>query len=139
MLLGFLLGAAGVAIQGAPPEHWSRALEGWFPLGPLGGSLHWLTFLVAGIGLTLAGMGITRRFPAAWIAAAAWGLWVAVWTVLAVAGVVGSGGARTAAAALLPAEVCLIVICLRIGLSFLRTPPRSRASPPAGEAGRSGV
>ena len=127
ILLGFILGAAGVALQGAPPGGWRRALEGWFPIGPWRGEGHWLSFLVAGIALTLAGLGVTRRMPAAWLAAAAATAWATAWTVLALTGVVGAAGAPAVAAGLLPAEALLVLLLLRIGISFLRTPRRDAA------------
>ena len=138
ILVGFVLGAAGVALQGASPGGWRLSFQGWFPIGPWRGDLHWLSFLVAGILLTLAGLGMTRRLPAAWIAAAAATAWATAWTVLALAGVVGAAGAPAVAAALLPAEALLLLLLLRIGISFLRTPRRDSARP-GREAERSEV
>jgi hypothetical protein len=96
-LLGFVLGAMGVAGEGARPDHWSARGEGWFPFWPWPAGYHWLSFLVAGIAFTLVGIGITRRRPAAWLGLVLLSAYQAALAALALAGVRGPPGSRGAA------------------------------------------
>ena len=66
-LVGIAVGITGVVVEGSGPAGWSRALAGWFPLGPWPAAWHWLAMIVAGIVLSMIGLGLTRRSrPAAW-------------------------------------------------------------------------
>ncbi len=124
ILLGWTLGAAGVLMEGAGPEHWSRDLRGWFPLEPWPESHHWLAFLVVGILLTMGGLGITRRRPWAWLGLVCLVLYEIAWSVLAVAGRVGPEEIAGVATALLAGGVVVLVLLVRIGLALKRTPER---------------
>jgi hypothetical protein len=79
-LVGIALGITGVVVEGAGPTDWSRALAGWFPLGPWPAAWHWLAMLVAGIVLSLIGLGLTRRSRPAWWWFFALVTWELVWT-----------------------------------------------------------
>ncbi|MBI4600640.1 MAG: hypothetical protein HY721_01640 [Planctomycetes bacterium] len=130
VVLGFALGALGVLAEGAGPEHWSRACAGWFPLVPWPSSHHWLAFLVAGISLTLCGLGVTRRRLDALLGLLLVLSWVTAGSVLAACGLAGSGGARSAALGVLAVEVPLLLLALRVALAFRRTPRRPNSTPP---------
>ena len=65
-LTGFAIGACGVIVDEAGPNHYSRQLSSWYPLGLWPPAYHWMAFLVCGILITLGGMGITRRRRSAW-------------------------------------------------------------------------
>jgi hypothetical protein len=123
-LLGFALGAAGVASEGARPGHWSERCQGWFPLWPWPASYHWLSLLVAGIAFTLIGLGITRRRRVAWLALLCLCGYQAVLAALALAGLRGGPGVRGVAVLVLLAEILLLALAARLGFAFRRTPPR---------------
>ena len=124
VLVGLAMGSLGVAAEGAGPGHWSRSLRGWFPLAPWPESHHWLAFLVAGIVLTVTGLGITRRRPLAWIALALLALYQLVWILLAAAGLAGPGDVTGLAMTLGGGGVLLLALLARIGLALRRTPTR---------------
>lgn len=121
VLVGFAAGAAGVLLEVSGPRSWSRRLEGWFPLEPWPAGYQWLAFLVVGIVLSVAGIGITRRRASAWGSAAALLLYEAAWTILALLGLRGGDGARGAAGMLLVIEGTLFLLLVRIGISLRRT------------------
>ena len=124
ILLGFVLGVAGVLLQGAPPDHGARRLGGWYPIPGWPEEWHWLSFLVAGIFYTLAGMGITRRRWSGWAAFTGLAAVGAAGAILALAGAREAEGAAGAAAMLLAAHAVLLALGARLWLSFRRTPPR---------------
>jgi len=125
VLVGFALGALGVLAEGSSPGHWSEGFRGWFPLGPWPASHHWLAFIVAGIGLTLMGLGITRRRRDALL-----GLLILLIWSLAGAGLIALGAlepfreARSRALLVLAIEAPLALLVLRIAIAYRRTPPR---------------
>ena len=127
ILLGFALGAAGVLLQGVPPDHASRGLGGRYPIPLWPGEWHWLAFLVAGILYTLSGMGITRRRWAGLAAFAGTAAIGAAGAILAMAGASGADGVTGTAAMLLAAHAVLLAGAARLWLSFRRTPPRDPA------------
>ena len=121
ILLGFGLGAAGVFLQGVPPDHASRRLGGWNPIPLWPEDWYWLAFLVAGILYTLAGMGITRR---RWAGLAAFAGTAAVGAAGAMLALAGARGGEGIAGALLASHAILVALAARLWLSFRRTPPR---------------
>jgi hypothetical protein len=127
LLLGFLLGVTGVAIEGAGPEHWSSPYRGWFPFAPWPESYHWLGVLIAGIALTVGGLGITRRWRSAWIFLVALTAYEAALALLAALGPVSREtlGARPMIFFVL--ATTLVLLLLRVGLAFRRTPRRDAA------------
>jgi hypothetical protein len=126
LLAGFLAGAAGVLAEGAGPGHWSRVWAPWFPLVPWPESHHWLAFLVVGIGLTVGGLGITRRRRAAWAFTLILILYELALAARAAVSPEAAGGPppRGAALFVLVASALLGALTARIGLALHRTPPR---------------
>jgi hypothetical protein len=126
IILGLALGIAGVLVEGAGPEHWSRAWRGWFPLGPWPSSHHWLAFLVEGIALTLAGLGLTRQQrSAAWllsILALGEAGWLASRLILA--GRMGAAPPLGSLLLLLAIEAGVVLLSVRLALALRRTPGR---------------
>jgi len=124
MLVGLVMGALGVSANPAPVDHWSRALRGWFPLGPWPVSEHWLAFLVSGMLLTVCGMGLTRRKSMSWFVLVVLLAWEAVWTARKLVTDEPRVGSPLLAAMILFAEVALLLLTLRAGLALCRTPKR---------------
>ena len=121
---GLAVGALGVALQGCGPGHWSAELRGWFPLGPFPSSHHWLAFLVAGIVLSVAGMGLTRHRPGAWALLLALLSWETVWTALKLFSGAPGEPHPLLAGGLLTLEVAGFLLAARLGQALRRTPAR---------------
>ena len=124
LLVGLVLGLAGVLSQDNHPDDWNEALLGWFPLGPWPRGLHWLALLVTGIVLSLVGMGFTRHFRSAYWCGLAWTLHELFWTGRKLLFDRPPPSAPATSAALLIAECLLLVLILRLGRALRRTPHR---------------
>ena len=120
-LVGLFVGIFGVVLEGTGPTEWSRALAGWFPLGPWPASWHWLALIVSGIVLTLVGMGCTRLFHAALIALAVMIAWESAWAIRHVV----TSGLSTTAVAVLAWELALTLLSARLRLALRRIPTRN--------------
>ncbi len=124
LLLGMATGVAGVMIQGNARGAASGALEGWFPLGPWPRDFHWLAVLVAGILLTLVGMGLTRRFRSAYWAGLVLVVFEIVFTGRKLVAEAPPPQAPALAGTLLAVEVVFLAVLVRVGIALRRTPPR---------------
>ena len=119
-LVGIAVGIFGVVLEGSGPGDTSRGLAGWFPLGLWPEAWHWFGWIVYGIGLTLIGMGFTRRSRRAWWCLFALVAWEFVWacreffTETPASLVVG----------VLLWELALAFLAARLALALRRTPPR---------------
>ena len=122
ILAGFLLGALGIAIEGAPPGHWSRTFDGWFPIAPWPSSHRFLAYLVLGVALTGCGLGITRRKPAAWLALLAIALYELAMTVPMLPPLRGEHGGSRWVVVVLGGEILLLLLAARMGIALRRTP-----------------
>src|SRR5690606_24256873 len=120
---GFALGILSLIIGNPGPDHWSRPLEGWFPLAPLGGQ-RWIAFLSAGVLFTLAGLGLTRHRWSAWWLLVLLLVWELGWTARKL--ITGEPGEPNfaLAAALLATELLGLALAARLALALRRTPPR---------------
>jgi hypothetical protein len=136
VLAGIALGAIGVWVEGSSPGHWSETLRGWFPLGPWPGSHHWLAFVVEGIVLTIAGLGLTRRKRSAAVLLLGISAWEAAWTIRRLASGDAELGSSLPAALLLTVECVLLALGLRLVVALWRTPARDATALQRGAARR---
>ncbi len=121
---GFAIGAFGVFIEGSGPDHWSRALIGWYPLAPWPSGHHWLSFLVVGILLTMSGLAITRRRKGGWLTALLLTLYQVAWIGAALAGAVSTEASGTKPIVPMAIHSSLLLLLVRIGAALRRTPVR---------------
>ncbi len=134
ILLGFVVGAFGIVLEGVGPAHWSLLFEGWCPFAPWPRGSTWIGFLALGIALTGCGLGITRQKRPAWITLCALSLYRIVLAALAAGGLLGSLESSVPALAAIGIETLVLGLLLRIGLAFLRTPARGFSNRQASRA-----
>jgi len=124
LLSGFLFGGLSTLVVDRATDHWSRHFTGWFPLGPWRPTYDWLSFLIAGIGLSLAGLGITRHRWKGLILFVAIVAWAWRWTLRKLITDTSDGPAPWIAGALIILESAGLLLAGRLALSLRRTPPR---------------
>ena len=125
MVLGFLLGGAGVLLDEVGSGHWSRAYR-WFPFFPWPESYHWLGVLIAGITLSVGGLGLTRHFRSAWWLLVAFVVHELVLAAAATMGMLGDGARGGPAFAV--ASLIGLGLLARLALALRRTPSRNVAA-----------
>lgn len=142
LVIGFVLGLAALAVEGRGTDHWSHALDGWFPWfpwvtgvpgfpwvtwAPWPPSHAWIAYLIVGIGLSVCGLGLTRHRRSAGcalgvlLAGAATG---AVWALARQGSAAGGAPGSPAPWIVLAAALSLFLLLLRCFLALRRTPPR---------------
>ena len=123
-LTGFAIGVCGVIVDEAGPDHCSRQLSSWYPLGLWPPAHHWMAFLVCGILITLGGMGITRRRRSAWALMTIVVAYQLFGCVAAATGILPHDGLLIWPLALAVFQALLLALLLRLGLALWRVPPR---------------
>lgn len=96
-------------------------------VAPLATNHRWIAFLIEGILLTLAGLGITRHRWSSWFLLVLLCLWELGWTLRKL--VTGEPGAPAPAlaSALLALEVLGLILAARLAVALRRTPERDVA------------